>query len=189
MQPIFIFIIALLLFNCSNHIFITATPLTPLVETSDKKVLLNLGDDFQKLKVKQRNAENTRTRRTFRIGKAQTLLFNNLIDAISASTADSKNSSTTTHSADISIRPILTTYQVVEPSASANNHYEVLLSYQLVITELATNQQDKWVIEGQGSFPKGTFTENRGFNQATKKALRHVGTQFLLGYSQRNFFK
>ncbi len=170
-----------LLGSCSNHIKISPKPLTPLVEPLHVPVGLITEKDFKKLKVKQRNAENTRTRRTFIIGPAQHLLFTNLIDAISG---DHRSTPT------ILVKPVLSQYKVSDPVAGGSAKYEVWLTYKIMLHNTLTNQQEVWVLQSYGAAKEPALSiENASFNKATQKAIRQFGTLFLTQYRKRNIFQ
>ena len=193
------FSIALLILTaCSVPINISPKPLTPLLDPLPMVIETDYEEKFSKHKVKQRNAANTRTRRTFNLGKAQKTLFDSVFTHLAQQLVDTsqiaKNNKQTIGGSSsengrlprLKVRPILRSLKVSDPADNAQDIYEVTINYQLLMIDMQTGQQATWPLEGYGRASNAFFKfQTSAFNQAAQNAFRQIGAKIATEFSKQ----
>jgi len=168
----------LILAGCSStHTIDTDFPI-PLIERIPASGYLNLTPEFQQYNFIQ--DEEDRSDMTVILGPAQSSMFSSISDALFAEAAASAES------ADITLLPDLDSYQYALPKETGSDFFEVWLKYRLQALDKDGQPIADWLITGYGrATDERLQTQGAGVNEATVEALRDIGTQLTLGFSQQ----
>jgi hypothetical protein len=175
---ILLFLGVCLLSGCSRtHTIDTDFP-TPLIRAIERSGYLLLSEDFSAYHFVQ--DEDDRTDMTVILGPAQSSMFSSVATALfSEMTLSSAE-------ADITLIPELDSFQYALPKETGSTFYEVWLKYRLQALDSGGNEIADWLITGYGrATDERLQTQGAGVNEATVEALRDIGTQLTLGFSQQ----
>lgn len=177
MRSLFLLVMATLAACSSTHTIDTEFP-TPLIERIAASGHLQLSTDF--LEYHYIQDEEDRSDMTVIIGPAQSSMFSSVSNALFS------EMTLTAESADMTLIPELDSFQYALPKETGSNFFEVWLKYRLQAVDASGEQIADWLITGYGRATDERFqTEGAGVNEATVEALRDIGTQLTLGFSEQ----
>lgn len=161
----------------STHTIDTDFP-TPLIERIPATSYLQLSEEFSSYNFVQ--DEEDRDDMTVILGPAQVSMFSSVHQALfSQIMPDPEN-------ADLILIPELDSFQYALPKETGSNFFEVWLKYRLQAVTSDGSEIADWLITGYGRATDERFqTQGAGVNEATVEALRDIGTQLTLGFSQQ----
>lgn len=164
--------------GCSSVHTINAEFPTPLVQPVNRIAYLYISPEFYEYRFIE--DEDDRDDITIILGQAHTNLFNSIITALFRGMGASSDIS------DITLIPELNTFQYALPKETGSNFYEVWLRYRLQALGPDGSEIADWLITGYGRAVDERFEfQGAGINEATEEALRDVGTQLALGFTQQ----
>lgn len=171
----FILVIA----GCSGVHTINAEFPTPLVKPIERSAYLSITPEFSDYRFKEE--EEDRDNITIILGQAHTNLFTSVINSLFSEAGVS------TEASDITLIPELNTFQYALPNETGSGFYEIWLRYRLQALKPDGSEIADWLITGYGRAAYGgPFSlAGTGMNEAAEEALRDVGTQLALGFTQQ----
>lgn len=176
-RSLFLLVMATLAACSSTHTIDTDFP-TPLIETISASGHLQLSADFREYHYIQ--DEEDRAEMTVIIGPAQSSMFSSVSNALFAEITPAAED------ADMTLVPELDSFQYALPKETGSNFFEVWLKYRLQAIDDSGEPIADWLITGYGRATDERFqTQGAGVNEATVEALRDIGTQLTLGFSEQ----
>lgn len=171
-------LIGVLLSACSStHTIDTDFP-TPLISPIERSGYLLISEDFVNQHFIQ--DEEDRDDMTVILGPAQSSLFTSIVTALFVEMTESPET------ADLTLIPTLDSFQYALPKETGANFFEVWLKYRLQALNTDGEEIADWLITGYGrATDERLQTQGAGVNEATVEALRDIGTQLTLGFSQQ----
>ena len=166
------------LVGCSStHTIDTDFP-TPLIERIPASGYLQLSPEFSEFHYVQ--DEDDRADMTVILGPAQASMFSSVSQALFSEIRSEASS------ADITLVPELDSFQYALPKETGSTFFEVWLKYRLQALDSEGQEIADWLISGYGrATDERLQTQGAGVNEATVEALRDIGTQLTLGFSQQ----
>lgn len=166
------------LVGCSRtHTIDTEFPI-PLIRSIDRSGYLQLSEEFATYNFVQ--DEDDRADMTVILGPAHSSMFANIATALFSEIKLSPEE------ADITLIPELDSFQYALPKETGSDFFEVWLKYRLQAMDSSGEEIADWLITGYGrATDERLQSQGAGVNEATVEALRDIGTQLTLGFSQQ----
>ena len=163
---------------CSSTHTIDTTFPTPLIRSIAASGHLQLSQDFLDYHYVQE--EDDRADMTVILGPAQSSMFSSVSQALFAEITPSPED------AEIIVIPEFDSFQYALPKETGSKFFEVWLKYRLQAVDASGERIADWLVTGYGRATDERFqTQGAGVNEATVEALRDIGTQITLGFSQQ----
>lgn len=164
---------------CSKSFVVESDIPQPLVERIPIKVKLVYSEEFKSYVYIENNKDRALEQVDF--GEAQTTTFNQIFDGVVTLVDEGY---------DLRIEPQILKLEYSAPNETKLKIYEVFLRYRLRVEDKLGNEIADWVVKGYGKTPKRSLSPYlSAFNMASNVALRDVGAQIALGFSEQPAIK